>query len=893
MKTIFRLTLTTTIAAAALPLGASPFATTADGVGTSLANKETASVNASRSADADWPVAKHTPTGQMFKLPFAVPKLEDIAKTASGWEYSGQVEAGYIGGDADERNAQYRMYQDFDQGAYLNNFDLAMKKTDGSFFGLSGGAAGRRDQYYGTTFGRANAWTVKLYFSETPHVFTDSYKTLWSGLGTGNLVLLPGLTPGGTASTTADNAAVAAAAALPANRTTLALTRKRYGARLDLTLSAAWKAYVSYAVEDRQGARPFYAVWGNNGGTAPIEIAEPIDYRTQDISAGVSYVSGLNAFNFRWATSLFDNKIDTLTFQEPYRIAPQGFTTTPAAGAYTQGRLDLTPSNHAHNARAEYTRKLPDFYKGFVTAVVSAGTMRQNDNLIPYTTIPGITSANVTLLPGGDWSTVGSLSRPTAKGVIDTRLVDLTLSLNPTAALNVKAKARFNEMKNNSDPYYAVNPNAVYIDADPATAGNQTRGLAYGGFTGVWGRPLNDATGSGGVLYAGAPTPNGSIEVRNNPYSSKQFRFGPSADYQLSKTSNLTGTLERETIERTHAERDRAWDDRVKLGYVNRALPLNSTLRTSYEYGQRRGSRYVTAYYEDAMSAAFIPIPTTAGTNVTSWAVRNNGALRNYQLSDRNQHIANVRVDTMLRPNLDAGLSFQLRESRYPDAAFGRAKDSQDTANLDLSYQPSPKQNIYGFYSYQQARVRQASIQQANNLTLGLVTPSGVITPESAYIIGPTPGPGAPFYSTGNAWGAKSTDRNHVVGAGYKHEIGKVTLNIDYSYSLGRTRLDYQYGIGGAINAANAAFASYRMPDMAVDVSYLDASLRFPFTNRLSARLVYRNQWETIRDWHYNLLDGSPVVAPNPAAVPTIVALDGGPSNYRVSWYGVMFQIKL
>jgi hypothetical protein len=83
------------------------------------------------------------------------------------------------------------------------------------------------------------------------------------------------------------------------------------------------------------------------------------------------------------------------------------------------------------------------------------------------------------------------------------------------------------------------------------------------------------------------------------------------------------------------------------------------------------------------------------------------------------------------------------------------------------------------------------------------------------------------------------------------------------------------------------------MPDMAIDASYLDASLRFPLTPRFSARLIYRNQWERIRDWHYRNLDGTPVVAANPANAPTLVGLDGGPMDYRVNWYGVMFQIKL
>lgn len=868
---------------------ASPFSTTAAGVGTTLANKESASATASQPNDADWAAVKRTPTGQMFQVPFSVPKPDEIKKNASGWEYSGQLEFGYIGGDADERNAQYRMYQDLDEGSYLNNFSLLLKKSDGAFVNVTGGGAGRHDQYYGLNFGRTNSWSVKAFYNETPHFFTDTFKSLWSGIGTDKLVLLPGLTPGGTASTANDTAAVTAAA-LGVSPSTLGLTRKRTGVRVDLTLTSALKAYASYAVEKREGARPFAVVWGNNGGTAPMEIAEPIDYNTQDISAGIAYASGLHAFNFRWTTSLFKNKISTVTFQEPFRIAPQGFTSTPAAGAYTQGTVDLAPDNQAHNARAEYTRKLPDFYKGYFTAVVSAGSMRQNDSLIPYTNVAGLTLPNVTILPGGDWSTLGSLSRATARGAIDTRLVDLTLSLNPTPALNVKTKARYFETDNNSDPYYAVNPNAVYVDADGTTAGNQTRGITYGGLTGVWGRPLNDATGSGGVLFSTNATPTGSVEIANHIYSSKQFRFGPSADYQLTKTSNLTGNAEREVTQRTNRERARTWEDRYKLGYVNRSL-LSSTLRASYEFAQRRGSRYITAYYEDTFSAAFIPMPTAVGSNVTSWAVRNNSSLRNYELSDRNQHTANLRLDTMVRPNLDAGVSVQLRESRYPDAAFGLGKSSQDSANLDLNYQPSPKLNLYGFYSYQQGRFRQASIQQANNVTIGAVTALGVITPENASTIGPVAG--GPFYTLGNQWSAKNTDRNHVVGAGLKQEIGKATLNVDYSYSLGRTRIAYQYGVGAAINAANAVFAGDRMPDLATDISYLDASLRFPLTNRVALRLVYRNQWESVRDWHYQKVDTTPVITANVNNPPTLLMLDSGPKDYRVNWFGVTMQIKL
>ncbi len=893
-RTSLRLRLLATCVGAAFTQLAhgSPLADSAVGTGTILGNSLTLASQAAIPRDDDWGRAKHTPSGQMFDLPFALPRGEDIRRAASGWEFSGQLEFGVIGGDADERNARYRTYQDVDNGAYVNNFSLQVRQPEkGYSLEVTGGGAGRHDQYYGLEFGRYNDWKVKVFFSETPHVFTDRYKSLWSGLGTGYLTLLPGLTPGGTASNAADNANVAAAA-LNNPASTLSLTRKKGGVRLDLDLSKTWKAYVSYSLEVREGARPIGLTWGNTGGTAPMVVAEPIDYDTEEVLAGLMHAEGLNSFNLLLSASLFHNNIDTLTFQEPFRIAPpNGVTTGPATGAYTQGRFDLAPSNEAYNARAEYTRSLPNFHKGYVTAVVSAGRWRQDDTLIPYTSIPNISLANVSLLPGGNWDSTGALSRKSADATVDTRLADLTLSINPTQALNLKGKARFHETKNNTAPFLAVNPNAVYLDADAATAGNQTRGLTLDGITGVWGRLLNDGSGQNILMGANA-NPAGNLPIKSNLYDSKQYRLSSTGDYRLNKTSTFNAEFEREITLREHRERRRTWEDKAKVGYVNRGLG-DSTLRVSYELSRRRGSDYVSSYYDESFSSALVPIPTTPGANVTSWAVRTNTGFRALDLANRDQHIANARLDTMLRSDLDAGVSFQSRDARYPESDFGRTAQSQRSVNLDLNYQPTARRSLYGFYSYQLGKHRQASIANANaNVTIGLVTPNGTVTPANAIALGAAPG--GPLFPFLNAWKADSTDRNHVVGFGLKQEMGKLSLNVDYTYSTGRTRIEYDYTLGGAINAANAVFAGSRMPDLATDMNYLDAGLRIPITNRFSARLIYRYQKEPIRDWHYQNLDRTPVViGANANAAPTAIMLDGGPQDYLVRWFGVMFQIKL
>lgn len=866
---------------------AGPWADTAAGAGTVLGNAMNARPGGQSSSDPAWPAARHTPTGRMFHLPFALP---DVRKAASGWEWSGQIEFGYLGGDADEENARFRMYQDPDQGAYVNNFTLHLKQPANRLaVEVAGGAAGRRDQYYGLQISRINDWTLKLHFSETPHVFTDRYRNLWNGVGTGYLSLLAGLTPGGTATTAADNAAVAATAA--AHPITLSLTRKRSGARLDVNLTKSWKAYVAYAREERQGARPFGAVWGNNPGQAPLEIPEPVDYRTHDLLAGLLYADGLNALNLRYSASWFVNRLDTLTFQNPYRIAPPaGVTTVPAAGAFTQGRFDLTPDNDAHNLRAEYTRSLPGFYRGYFSAVVAAGSWRQDDALIPYTTLPNVALANVTLLPGGGWDTTGSLSRRSANAAIDTRLADLTLSLNPTAELNLKAKARFYETDNTTDPFLAVNPNAVYVDADAATAGNQTRGLTLDGVTGVWGRLINDGTGQN-LLFGQNANPAGNLPIKSAPYSGKQSRLGVSSDYRLSRIMSFNAALERETTRRDFRERDRTWEDRLKVGLVNRGL-ADSSVRVSYEFARRRGDDYLLRTWNAFFSSALVPMPTNAGANVTSWAVRANSGLHGPDLADRDQHVVNARFNTLLRPNLDAGVSVQERWADYPGTAYGRTAQHQRSANVDLGYQPSPRRSVFAFYSYQLGRNEQASITGGGNITIGQVTALGTITPDNAAAIGTAPG--GPIFPLLNTWTNTATDRNHVAGLGWKEEIGRATLQLDYTRSTGRTRIGYTYTVGGAINAANAPFAGTRLPDLAFDSDYLDASVRFPLTGRLSARLVYRHQREAIRDWHYRNLDTTAVVTGgNANALPTVVLLDAGPADYQVNWYGLLMQYKL
>ena len=179
-------TLACCVAAALAQMAAgAAFADSGVGVDTTLGNAFNPSPNPTRPLDPEWPAGKHTPTGQLYNIPYALPN--DLHKSATGWEYSGQVEIGVLGGDANKNNAQFRMYKDLRNGLYLNNFGFQAEKPDEArFVEIIGGGVGRDDQFYGLQFGRYNDWKVKTFYSETP-MFLPA-PTVPSGAGLGRAI---------------------------------------------------------------------------------------------------------------------------------------------------------------------------------------------------------------------------------------------------------------------------------------------------------------------------------------------------------------------------------------------------------------------------------------------------------------------------------------------------------------------------------------------------------------------------------------------------------------------------------------------------------------------------------------------------------------------------------
>ena len=847
-------------------------------------------------------------------LTASAPLVKEPSKTSGGLLYRMMVEFSGTGTGGDEDVAKFREYKDLDSGAFLNSFTLMLEKPESAFhLDAVGGGVARTDQYYGFDVGRYNTWRVRGSFGETPHVFTSTYRSLWDGADSGVLTLT-GLRPGGTtdANTTQANMLLAISAAPDAHPE---LTRKKSRARFDFTLPANWKAFASYTRERREGVRPFDAVFGGGGGGGNVEIPESIDYDTQDVLAGLQFANALTSFSVQAAGSFFHNDIDAMAFQNPLFITTNTIAGVPAT-TFTQGQIDLYPSNDYYNLKGELARKFPAFLRSRITGVFSIARSQQNDNLIPWAIEP-LTGGTINGVPTADmWNSTASLSRLSADARIDTTLADVGIILNPSRALAVRGKVR-------------------YFDTD-----NSTEYLACNPLTGQWGRLLNNGSGGSfvtpnltagnnpvgtlntgyngtGCNYAatqalGLAPSAGDVPIRSAPYEYRQLNSVVSADYRINRTNSLEGAFEREDFRREYRERDETWEDKVRLGYVNRDT-ASGTLRLGYEYGRRRGSDFVSTPLAEFYSSSLGPMPTATTTNLATW-FRNPEQFRRFDVADRNQHLLNARFNYGIAPAVDVSVGVQVRDVEYPASDLGRNDHQRLTSpSVEVSWQPAPTTSAYAFYSFQDGGQRQAGLQpnacvmgnfyyffsdgsvQTNATGVPPPPPAGAtsvgtqqVQPANFTSLCGTATATSPLSPVSRAWTASHDDRNTVTGLGFHYELGRVLTEVGYTYSNGRTRIRYEYNATAlGVNATQMALAGDGWSDLVFVQNFVDANAMMPLYKRLSLRLIYRFEDARIRDWHYDGISVNPMPANNGAY------LDFGPQDYKVHLFGALFRYEL
>lgn len=844
-------------------------ADSAVGVDTLLGNAMTpGGLNLSAGADPEGysPVMggkgpSHTPGGQLYLYPGALPQEHE---TAGGAVYSGSVEAGVAAG-ANLNNAGFREYADYRNGVLINTFQFSAEKpAEHSFVNVRGGGIGRNDAYFGVEAGTYNAFKFSAFYNETPHVFATNAKPVWNGVGTGTLTLPAGIAPASV--TEAKNAVdgnytAFQGAVRNAPTTTLELERKKLGIKLEGYLTPTLSGFVGYTNERRQGTRPFgggfifdFIRWsgaaqstpsgsstyaaGTPGGFyasgAVMETVEPLDYTTHDLLGGLRYASGKERFNLTANVSLFRNDIKSLTWDNPFQVGFPG--NNFYATGIEQGRFALAPDNDYYNLKGEYGRDIP--LDGQMTAVVSLGRMRQNDDLLPPTVNEAISlyGANA-----AKWATTEALSQTTANARIDTQLAELGASVRPLSDFTFRGKLRFYDENNKTD-YTAYNPLTGQYGYIPLDGGLAIFG---GGFNSVYNPNL--------------ATQNNAIRYKNIPSSYHKFNTNLGVDYNVSSLTTASATWDREDIYRDHRERERTSEDRVKFSVNSRAIE-DGTIRLSYEFANRTGSAYNYNPYEH-----FYVVEPVGYVHTLA-------QLRKSDMSDRTQQILNARFNYMLRPDMDIFLSLQHKASDN-HADYGRiGTETADTANVEWNFTPSPDTSLFTFYSIQKSDLKQRNINDARATA--------------------SPDAGSAYYPLSNAWDATFKDINHTLGAGFAHRFGKYRFESRYSFAWMKGKTDYAYAsaagatVGSGVSETQtAAQAGTGFNDIRFTQHILETSLVWPVDKNLGVRLLHRYERRAVSDWHYDGISEQ--------LIGQKLYLGNSPENFSHQLLGLFLQYSL
>ncbi|WP_394132828.1 MtrB/PioB family decaheme-associated outer membrane protein [Shewanella maritima] len=176
--------------------------------------------------------------------------------------------------------------------------------------------------------GKLGTYNLNFNYRSIATYHTDKAMTPYSGSGTDDLTL-PGnwVTGGSTGDMTQLYSSV--------NPLELSLKRERAGMGLEYQTESMFKTYVSFEREEKTGTKQASGSFYNQS----MMIAEPVDYTTDTIEAGIK-LRGDNWFtSLNYNGSIFKNSNSQLAFDNAF---------TPTFGAQERGYMALDPDNESH-----------------------------------------------------------------------------------------------------------------------------------------------------------------------------------------------------------------------------------------------------------------------------------------------------------------------------------------------------------------------------------------------------------------------------------------------------------------------------------------------------------------------------------------------------------------
>lgn len=419
----------------------------------------------------------------------------------------------------------------------------------------------------------------------------------------------------------------------------LGLIRKRGSLELRTPLGSPYDVRFTYFQENRTGDR---AIGTSFGFSDAVESPEPIDYKTRQIgtSAEIPFSKGLIRGFVQYDD--FNNRIASLTFDNPWRITDATDASAYAApgagsiGGASVGRLGLPPDNKSLTGSVGMALDLPS--RSHLSADLSLSKWTQNSPFIPFTTNTAITAPfNAT--------DISTLPERSLDGKMNVFAGTIAFSSRPTKNVSINARYRT-------------------YDAD-----NQTRRIEFPGY----------------VRFDAVWEPIERISV---PYGVKTNRGDLSVAYNFGKAT-IEGAYRLEEWYRDFRETRKTTEGVWRLGGDFRPVDW-ALVRASYELGSRDYDQYVPE--------------RSGGASYVEEEFSNLPSLRRYDQAAKDIDRINALVQLTPFGTMSVTLNYFTTKDDYNKSQHGLilAKNSSWTAEADWT--PLDRLNVYSFYSREALR---------------------------------------------------------------------------------------------------------------------------------------------------------------------------------------------
>lgn len=345
--------------------------------------------------------------------------------------------------------SKFNEYRDLRSNFFVRSLNLHLDNVLGSkkYLDLQSLRTVYKDQSYLATVGQYGRFKVQFRWDEIPHVFSSTSRTLYTQTNPGVFTIPLAIRSTLQATAAADLPATTQAQVASMPFFTPVIERKAGTGLASIDLTPNWNLSFLFSRENEVGTRPIGLIL-NSGPSASAtsgygaELPEPIDYFINTVRVGAEYGRRHWAFQVSYTGSFFENNINVLVFDNPFR-ATNETRTNPLTG-----RMDLYPDNQAHYLNFAGAFNLKRYLR--VMASVTPGWLRQNDPFVPYTTNTAINSCGTGTQA---CSSLAVLPVSSLNGEKQTLAMNYTLVTLPWKKIQVKAAYRHYDYNNNTESH--------------------------------------------------------------------------------------------------------------------------------------------------------------------------------------------------------------------------------------------------------------------------------------------------------------------------------------------------------------------------------------------------------------------------------------------------------